>query len=691
MKDKRGRGRGRGGPRSSDQDDLKVLQSDPRFAHVTSDPKFQHIPKQERKVKLDSRFHSILTLKPLPPPPSLTETEEDSATRDQEERLQVAPEISERLQDPTMDYARGGGCLFSSDSSDDDSSTDDEDGDEVEEFEWAELDQDAMWDNKVDVEETSRLAVCNLDWDRINAADLMVLFSSFCPLGGSVKTVTIFPSEYGQQRMAEEDLSGPQELTASSHGKKREEEEEEEGREVTVDLDKLEKGLFLFWFLALRRYQRNRLRYFYAVLECDTLETARILYRECDRQPFEGAGILIDLRYIPSDMTFNETPHDLCQTIPRSYQAKNFVTTALQNTRPSLTWDETDPERCKALGTAMAEALKGGHLEEDRLKNFLASSSEEEEEEGDDERDDDDDDSDEDGNEEVKAARIAKFRALIHEIDEKERRKKDREIDMEETLEISGDEEEEEEETTDKKQNKEPELNPFEKYLAKRQAIKKEKRKKKKKKEKGEDRESDELFSDDDVPEGLENLRSDPFFAEGLKTAKGKGKKKVSQDGEEKEEGGISKGHLELLLMDEDQEDKKHFNMREIIKNSEGETKKRRRKNKLKKKMLEKQTQKNAKVDEFKVNASDPRFSQLMTSGEYNIDPSHPQFKRTQAMGHLIGDIQRKRVMESGEEVPSAKKPCMGEDMKRMEMSSLVRRVKRKTGKIKGDRGTNTP
>ena len=53
--------------------------------------------------------------------------------------------------------------------------------------------------------------------------------------------------------------------------------------------------------------------------------------------------------------------------------------------------------------------------------------------------------------------------------------------------------------------------------------------------------------------------------------------------------------------MEEDEEDKKHFNMREIIKNSEADTKKR-RKNKLKKKMLEKQKErKNKSLDDFKV------------------------------------------------------------------------------------------
>jgi len=49
------------------------------------------------------------------------------------------------------------------------------------------LDKDA--DN---VEEaTSRLALCNMDWDRIQAADLMILFNSFLPSDGYIKSVTV--------------------------------------------------------------------------------------------------------------------------------------------------------------------------------------------------------------------------------------------------------------------------------------------------------------------------------------------------------------------------------------------------------------------------------------------------------------------------------------------------------------------
>ena len=52
---------------------------------------------------------------------------------------------------------------------------------------WGELDQGAVQD----VEATRRLALCNMDWDRIKANDLMLLLSSFLPPGGVIRSVTV--------------------------------------------------------------------------------------------------------------------------------------------------------------------------------------------------------------------------------------------------------------------------------------------------------------------------------------------------------------------------------------------------------------------------------------------------------------------------------------------------------------------
>merc|ERR1712168_507629 len=77
---------------------------------------------------------------------------------------------------------------------------------------WGELDHDA----ETGQETSRRLALCNMDWDRIKAVDVLVLCNSFAPKEGTIESVTILPSEFGKERMKEEDFSGPSELRKST-------------------------------------------------------------------------------------------------------------------------------------------------------------------------------------------------------------------------------------------------------------------------------------------------------------------------------------------------------------------------------------------------------------------------------------------------------------------------------------------
>ncbi|XP_076069362.1 ESF1 homolog [Oratosquilla oratoria] len=692
--------------------DMAEIALDPRFAHVTSDPKFRHAPKDQRKVKLDPRFQSVFTdsqfyeVSSMDPrgrkgnfstkeelhkfydmssseDSSSDEVEGETVDRemdktsslDQEDEQvheddsKIPADILAKLRDMDKDYARGE-VFFSDDSSDGDSTTTDEEAEELEEFEWGELDHDAKWDTEEDhVEETSRFAVCNMDWDRLKAADLMILFSSFALQGGSVKKVTIFPSEYGKERMAEEERTGPQELVQMK------------GSEEAVDLKELERlekgklsvddGTKVVHFEALRKYQRNRLKYYYAVVECDSVETAVRIYKECDRQPYEGAGILMDLRYIPSDMEFDDVPHDVCQGIPKSYEAKTFSTTALVDMRPTLTWDETNPERKKLMTNVMTKALKGEDIDDDTLRNYLASSSE-----GEDSLDElGESDSDNDDDDESKMAE--KFRAVISRFDERKKKKDEDDVDKEDTIDIPM-----QEQTDDRisEEEEKPSLTPFEQYLEKRKKKRKERIKMKKQKERTEkelsdgsgeednnddddDQHYEQTFSDDEIPEDLKN---DPFFAK--KSEPKKKKKKVSSknNADEKEDND----GLELLTMDAEEDDKKHFNMRDIIKQNSKVGKKKKWKKNVP------NTKEKVEMDDFQVNTKDARFSALMTSGEFNIDPSHPSFKRTKAIDKVIQEVQKKRTLENYEDLP-VENPSQGKKNDQ-EFTNLVKKIKNK-------------
>ncbi|XP_028262998.1 ESF1 homolog [Parambassis ranga] len=531
--------------------------------------------------------------------------------------------------DSEPDLARGKGNI--------ETSSDEDDEDEVEailrkeeeeiEHDWGELCKDAQRSDEV----STRLAVCNMDWDRMKAKDLLALFNSFTPKGGAVLSVKIYPSEFGKERLKMEETQGPLELKVLPDDSEDDTEEEKVYRE------------------KMRDYQFKRLKYFYAVVECDSVDTASKIYQECDGYEYESSCSVLDLRFIPDDMMFDEEPKDEATDVNlMAYTPKLFTSSAAATSKVQLTWDETDHERVTALNRK---------FNKDELLNmdfnaYLASSSDEADgddaelqfgegaEEPEEEEKEEEEEKPQQKEEKKKSeVQISKYRELLKGIRDKEKKlQEDKDMEMEITW-VPG-LKETTEQLVKKKLEGQDKLTPWEEFLQKK------KDKKKKKKSDRKQGADDEDLSDDELPPDID--LSDPFFAEELgaaelkKKLKGKKKKKqeeAEQTAEEEEELEKQKAEMALLMEDDAEDSKhKHFNYDKIVEQQNLSKKKR-------KKLLKKGEQP-LQDDDFQVDVKDPRFQAMFTSHLFNLDPSHPSYRKTKATQSILSEKQRRREEE---------------------------------------------
>uniref|UniRef100_A0A8D0LCZ7 ESF1 nucleolar pre-rRNA processing protein homolog n=1 Tax=Sus scrofa TaxID=9823 RepID=A0A8D0LCZ7_PIG len=566
------------------------------------------------------------------------EEDEDEDSEDEDEGSEEEDES-----DSGPDLARGKGNIETS-SEDEEDMADLLPEESGFEHAWRELDKDAPRADEI----TRRLAVCNMDWDRLKAKDLLALFNSFKPKGGVVFSVKIYPSEFGKQRMQEEQVQGPVEL-------------------LSIPEDAPEKD----WTSRekLRDYQFKRLKYYYAVVDCDSPETAAKIYEDCDGLEFESSCSFIDLRFIPDDITFDDEPKDVASEVDlTAYKPKYFTSAAMGTSTVEITWDETDHERI----TTLNRKFKKEELLDMDFQAYLASSSEDEEEIEEELQGDDEVNVEEDGKtkrtQKDDEEQIAKYRQLLQVIQEKEKKGKENDMEMEIKW-VPGLKESAEEMVKNKLEGKDK-LTPWEQFLEKK---KEKKRLKKKQKALAAEASEDEVPSDIDL--------NDPYFAEEAKKIGIKEKKKSmksAKDGtspEEEAEIERQKAEMALLVMDEEEESKKHFNYNKIVEH-QNLSKKKKKQLMKKKELLE---------DDFEVNVKDTRFQAMYTSHLFNLDPSDPNFKKTKAMEKILEEKARQREQKEQEPTQATKKKeseIQKESQKKSidpALSMLIKSVKNKT------------
>ncbi|GMR48085.1 hypothetical protein PMAYCL1PPCAC_18280, partial [Pristionchus mayeri] len=388
--------------------------SDPRFIHLKSDPKYGGLKRKERKVVLEERFTGALTEARFTRAPlvdkrgrkvkrtgdatlhrlyevgkkqkkeeeqeieRVDESEEEKGKNKYEANDDDASEgeYGEEVDEDApfkCDLARGDGEYVSSSSEEDEEDEDEWEMEKAEvDHDWGNLDKDARrveWASR-------RLAICNLDWDSLSSEDLFLLVSSFKPLGGRIESLSIYLSDLGKDKLEKEEKEGPQ-LIVNEKGE--EESDEDSGRldeETLKHHDKKRE--------AIRKYQMERLKYFYAVLVCDSEQTASAVYENCDGAEYENSGLRLDLRFIPDEMPFDEdrlkekvTADDVDSS---KYKQREISNVATASTKVKLTWEESDVNRTKKLRGAFDEDADLDAVSRD----LIAPSSGEEENEDED-------------------------------------------------------------------------------------------------------------------------------------------------------------------------------------------------------------------------------------------------------------------------------------------------------------------
>ena len=215
--------------KKTQKDSHKIKLGDERFGGVLSDSRFRSTPGQVDRYGRSTKGANKKNAKDELEKLYEVDTEE---TRDNEKKAssktRTVPSKARSTED-RMEYINklargevsesGSSSDSSSDNSDseDSSSNDDSDDDGMVSREKATKKKSVLDVPEEDSEEdiptgdaSSRLAVMHCDWDHMKSEDILVAMQSFCPAGGKVNTVTVYPSDFGLDQMTREEKYGPQ-------------------------------------------------------------------------------------------------------------------------------------------------------------------------------------------------------------------------------------------------------------------------------------------------------------------------------------------------------------------------------------------------------------------------------------------------------------------------------------------------
>ena len=338
----------------------------------------------------------------------------------------------------------------------------------------------------------------------------------------------------------------------------------------------------------LRKYELQKLKYYYAVVECDSVRTSAAVYDACDQFEYETSSNALDLRFIPDEMTFTNAPKETCDSIPDDYKPSKFVTSALQRTEVELTWEQDDAERRSCL----TNVNQWKDMDEKEFSTYVASDVSSE---------------DELQNPSKLASLRNKYRqSLLGGGDDGDDDDDDTGMEMTYTPGLG------QEILLNRETQNET---PWESYQRKKAEEKKRKRADKRQQKKAEEEE--------------------------VKHVMKKSKKQLRSEQDAAIEPESTQALQELLGETADVVHERDFNMKEIIRSNRLEGKKfkgpRRKKEEKRKEMI------GGLQPSFVMNAKDDRFAALYNSADYGIDRTDARFKPTSGMKEILTERRNRK------------------------------------------------
>ena len=354
--------------------------NDSRFAGLQKDPRFRRPASKKSKTVLDSRFEKVLTddrfrgssdVNPRGYSKSSTRSGGKRDSRAVNEDMKKFYELADDVQIEGKDAEDSDANVSASEKEgfhwDAASTSSDEEDEKIV------MEVDAELQEEEDVplgESTDRIGIMNCNWDHVTATDLFVLIQTFLDdnaPGRKLKKIAVHKSDFGAERMEREEMYGP-----IIEGMP-EDDDAEDSLKTKQELKAAESQRCA----AIRKYEELKKKYFFAIAEFDSINTACIVYDELDGVSSGFVSEALDLRFIPDDVQDPSNKREpLSQTtkVPAGYAPPNVEVGALtmQHSKVTCSWDDDTPER-----KILMKKLTPAQIADLDLAAYLESSSDE--------------------------------------------------------------------------------------------------------------------------------------------------------------------------------------------------------------------------------------------------------------------------------------------------------------------------